>query len=136
MLEEHVKANQQEKTANRSSRPKQLWSLKRGGEHNHFETALEQILELLETTWPAGQAPRVNEMVHRARSVLERSGPRSKEHNSKSDMSAHAATGDRYQTEKMEHGAADDLDHHRLRRTRHESCRGPIRKVLENAKAG
>ena len=59
MLEEHVKANQQEKTAAQGT-PQVLTTmakmeLERGGEYNHPETALEQILELIETTWPAGE---------------------------------------------------------------------------------
>ena len=78
------------------------WSWKTGGEYNHRETALEQILELIEPTWPAGQAaPRANEMVHQARSVLVRSRSRSKLHSKKRDMNAHAVTGDWYQPEKM-----------------------------------
>ena len=91
MVEEHVKANQQEKTAAQATlqelTSKAKMELERGGEYNHLETALEQILELLETTWPAGQAaPRVNEMVHQARSVLERSRSRSKEHSKKREL--------------------------------------------------
>ena len=87
-LEEHVKANQQEKIAAQATllelTSKAVMELERGGDYNHLETALEQILEFLETTWPAGQAaPRVNEMV---------------------------MIQVRYQTEKMEHGATDDLD--------------------------
>ena len=107
MFEEHVNANQQENTAAQATL-QELTSKtkdgagKTGGQYNHRETALEQILELIETTWPAGQAaPRANEMVHQARSVLGRSRSRSKLHSKKRDMNAHAVTADSYQPEKM-----------------------------------
>ena len=49
MLEEHVKANQQEKTTAQATlqelTSKATMELERGGEYNHPETALEQILE-------------------------------------------------------------------------------------------
>ena len=115
MLEEHVKANQQEKTAAQATlqelTSKATMELERGGEYNHLETAPEQILGLIGTTWPAGEAaPRVNEMVHQARSVFERSRSRSKEHSKKRDTNAQVVTGDRYQSENMEHGVTDDFD--------------------------
>ena len=84
VLEEQVKANQQEKASAQTSLEelpsKAKMELERGGEYKHLETALEQILEFIETAWPAGQAaPRVSEMVHQARTILERSRSRRKE---------------------------------------------------------
>ena len=49
-------------------------------------------------------------MVHQARSVLERSKSRSNERSKKRNKNGHEVAGDRYQVEKKEHGAADDLD--------------------------
>ena len=61
MLEEQVKANQQEKTAAQASleelTSKAKMGLERGGDHNHHEAALEQILELTETNVARGTCP-------------------------------------------------------------------------------
>ena len=115
-LEEQVKANQQEKISAQASleelTSKAKMELERGGDHNHLEAALEQILELIESTWPAGHvAPRVSEMVHQARTVLERSRSRSNERSKKRNTSGFGIAGDRYHVEKEEeHGAEDGLD--------------------------
>ena len=115
-LEEQVKANQQEKVSAQASleelTSKAKLELERGGGHNHLEAALEQILELIESTWPAGHvAPRVSEMVHQARTVLERSRSRSNERSKKRNTSGFGMAGDRYHVEKEEeHGAEDGLD--------------------------
>ena len=52
----------------------------------------------------------MSEMVHQARTVLDRSRSRRNERNKKRSKNGHEATGDRYQIEHREHGAADDLD--------------------------
>ena len=115
-LEEQVKANQQEKNSAQAAleelTSKAKMELERGGDHNHLEAALEQILELIESMWPAGHvAPRVNEMVHQARTVLERSRSRSADRSKKRNTSGSGTAGDRHHVEKEEeHGAADGLD--------------------------
>ena len=105
-LEEQVKANQQEKTSAQASleelTSKAKMELERGGDHNHLEAALEQILELIESTWPAG---------HQARTVLERSRSRSNDRSKKRNMRGYEVTRDRCHVEKEEeHGAEDGLD--------------------------
>ena len=115
MLKVQVKANQQEKISAQTSlgefTSKTKMELGRGRVHNHPETALEQILERIETTWPVAQdAPTVIEMVHHARTVMERSRSRSNERSRKRAKNVHEVAGDRYQCEETEHGSTDDLD--------------------------
>ena len=104
--------------------------LERGGDHNHLEAGLEQILELIESTWPAGHvAPRVSEMVHQARTVLERSRSRSNERSKKRNTNGFGMAGDRYHVEKEEeHGA--EAESKTTRRNGSRKCNGwPKRKT-------
>ena len=117
MLEEHVKANQQEKTAAQATLQELTSEGKDGaGERWRVQSPRDSFenksSRLIGTTWLAGERSIVSERDGTPGSVslgtlqVTQQGAQQEERH----MNEQEVTGDRYQSEKMEHGVADDFD--------------------------